>query len=85
MPPTAPGVRRIDKRLQALGLTSYGAYLDHLEVDPDEFLRLFDSVLINVTTSSATPRPGATFERRSSRAPRGQGTVCWETRRSVDG
>jgi two-component system, chemotaxis family, CheB/CheR fusion protein len=41
--------RRITKRMQALGLDSYGEYLDHLEVDPDEFSRFFDSVLINVT------------------------------------
>ena len=41
--------RRIDKRVQALELSSYTAYLDHLQVDPDEFPRLFDTVLINVT------------------------------------
>jgi two-component system, chemotaxis family, CheB/CheR fusion protein len=41
--------RRIDKRLQALELPSYAEYLDHLQVHPDEFPRLFDTVLINVT------------------------------------
>ncbi len=46
-PPTLR--RRIDKRVQALGLGSYADYLDHLQVHPEEFARLFDSVLINVT------------------------------------
>jgi two-component system, chemotaxis family, CheB/CheR fusion protein len=41
--------RRIDKRVQALDLGSYADYLDHLEVHPDEFPKLFDTVLINVT------------------------------------
>jgi two-component system, chemotaxis family, CheB/CheR fusion protein len=41
--------RRIDKRVQALGLDSHLAYLDHLQVHPDEFPLLFDAVLINVT------------------------------------
>jgi two-component system, chemotaxis family, CheB/CheR fusion protein len=41
--------RRLDKRLQALNLGSDAEYLDHLQVHPDEFPRLFDTVLINVT------------------------------------
>ena len=41
--------RRVGKRLQALGLTSYRDYIDQLEVDPAEYQRLFDTVLINVT------------------------------------
>ena len=41
--------RRMDKRLQALGMTSYGSYMDYLEVHPDEFVLLFNTVLINVT------------------------------------
>ena len=42
--------RRMDKRMQALGVTGYGSYTDFLEVHPDEFTRLFNTVLINVTT-----------------------------------
>ncbi len=41
--------RRVGKRVQALGLAGYRDYIDHLEVDPAEFQRLFDTVLINVT------------------------------------
>ena len=41
--------RRIRLRMQALGLADYGAYLDHLEANPDEFAVLFDTILINVT------------------------------------
>ncbi len=42
--------RRTDKRLQALGLAGYSSYTDYLEVHPDEFVLLFNTVLINVTT-----------------------------------
>jgi two-component system, chemotaxis family, CheB/CheR fusion protein len=41
--------RRIRKRMEALGIADYGEYLDHLEVHPDEFPALFDTILINVT------------------------------------
>jgi two-component system CheB/CheR fusion protein len=41
--------RRIDKRMQAVGAESYLRYLDHLEVDPEEFTQLFNTILINVT------------------------------------
>jgi two-component system CheB/CheR fusion protein len=42
--------RRIDKRMQAVGADSYLSYLDHLEVDPEEFTQLFNTILINVTS-----------------------------------
>ncbi len=42
--------RRMDRRLQMLGVTDYAAYTDYLEVHPDEFVLLFNTVLINVTT-----------------------------------
>lgn len=42
-------VRRLNKRLQATGMNSFADYIDFLEVHPDEFSRLFDTVLINVT------------------------------------
>ena len=41
--------RRIDKRMQTVGADSYLGYLDHLEVDPEEFTHLFNTILINVT------------------------------------
>jgi len=42
-------VRRIGKRCSELGLTSFGAYQDYLQVHGDEFAILFDKILINVT------------------------------------
>src|SRR5262245_36886435 len=43
-------VRRITKRLQAVHLDGdYRAYQELLEVQPDEFTELFDTILINVT------------------------------------
>jgi two-component system, chemotaxis family, CheB/CheR fusion protein len=41
--------RRIRKRMAALDIHSFSAYQDHLEVHPDEFTRLFNTILINVT------------------------------------
>jgi len=41
--------RRIRKRMQAVDIDSYDQYQDHLEVTPDEFTELFDTILINVT------------------------------------
>jgi two-component system CheB/CheR fusion protein len=41
--------RRIRKRMQEVNIQSYEDYEDHLEVTPDEFTELFDTILINVT------------------------------------
>jgi two-component system CheB/CheR fusion protein len=41
--------RRIRKRMEAVGIDDYGAYIDYLEVHQDEFPALFDTILINVT------------------------------------
>jgi two-component system, chemotaxis family, CheB/CheR fusion protein len=41
--------RRLRKRMQSTGLDSFDAYIDHLEVHPQEFTHLFNTVLINVT------------------------------------
>jgi two-component system CheB/CheR fusion protein len=41
--------RRIQKRMEAVGVADYGDYLDYLEVHQDEFPALFDTILINVT------------------------------------
>ena len=48
-------VRRVQKRMQQVGLTSYSEYVDYLEVHPDEFLPLFNTVLINVTSFFRDP------------------------------
>jgi two-component system CheB/CheR fusion protein len=41
--------RRIRKRMEAVGLESFAAYQDYLEVHPSEFATLFNVILINVT------------------------------------
>jgi two-component system, chemotaxis family, CheB/CheR fusion protein len=41
--------RRVARRLQDVGLTSYGAYRDLLEAEPREVEALLDTILINVT------------------------------------
>jgi two-component system CheB/CheR fusion protein len=47
--------RRIERRLSAVGVESYSAYLDYLEVHQDEFIQLFNSILINVTSFFRDP------------------------------
>jgi two-component system CheB/CheR fusion protein len=47
--------RRIDKRMQAVGIQSYLDYVDYLEVVPDEFTHLFNTILINVTSFFRDP------------------------------
>ena len=42
-------MRRVEKRMQMVGIASFGDYTDYLEVHPDEFVQLFDVILINVT------------------------------------
>src|SRR5215470_5122494 len=41
--------RRTGKRLQALGLTTYGEYRDYLEEHPEEYENFFNTLLINVS------------------------------------
>jgi two-component system CheB/CheR fusion protein len=41
--------RRIHKRMIALGVREYPDYVDYLEVHPEEFEILFNTILINVT------------------------------------
>jgi two-component system CheB/CheR fusion protein len=47
--------RRLEKRMQDVGKKTYADYLDHLEVDPAEFSRLFDTLLINITAFFRDP------------------------------
>jgi two-component system, chemotaxis family, CheB/CheR fusion protein len=42
-------VRRVVKRMQVVGVEGYIPYVDYLEVHPEEFRALFDTILINVT------------------------------------
>ena len=51
-----PGLlRRMNKRIQMLGLKSFDAYHDYLEVHPEEFTLLFNALLINVTSFFRDP------------------------------
>src|SRR5579883_2874759 len=42
-------VRRVQRRIEKVGLKDYVDYMDFLEVHPDEFIELFNTILINVT------------------------------------
>jgi len=48
-------MRRVTKRMETLGLETYEAYLDYLEVHPEEFGALFNTILINVTSFFRDP------------------------------
>ncbi len=41
--------RRVERRMQQIGATDAAEYLDRLQVDPNEFTHLFNTILINVT------------------------------------
>ena len=43
-------MRRVLKRMQMVGIEGYGDYQDYLEVHPEEFAQLFNTILINVTS-----------------------------------
>jgi two-component system, chemotaxis family, CheB/CheR fusion protein len=47
--------RRVTKRLQTAEVASYADYVDYLEVHPEEFASLFNTVLINVTNFFRDP------------------------------
>ena len=48
-------MRRIERRLQMVQVTDCAAYQDYLEVHPEEFTLLFDTILINVTAFFRDP------------------------------
>jgi len=52
-------VRRVAKRMTQVGAKDYAGYLEYLEANPDEFAALFNTILINVTSSF---RDGAAWE-----------------------
>src|SRR5438552_2487775 len=47
--------RRVEKRMQAVRVDSYDAYRTYLESHPDEFVELFNTILINVTAFFRDP------------------------------
>src|SRR5712691_6877328 len=48
-------MRRVTVRMQLVGASGFGTYQDFLEVVPEEFTRLFNTILINVTTFFRDP------------------------------
>jgi two-component system CheB/CheR fusion protein len=70
--------RRLQKRMELLGVETYEAYRDLLEVQPTEFAALFDTLLINVTGFFRDPeawealRQEAISELLESRTDEGQ-------------
>jgi two-component system, chemotaxis family, CheB/CheR fusion protein len=48
-------IRRVQKRMQQVGVESYSDYIDYLEVHQDEFGPLFNTILINVTSFFRDP------------------------------
>ena len=57
-------MRLVNRRMQAVGIAGYRDYQDHLEVDPAEFARLFDGLLINVTSFFRDPTAWAAVRTR---------------------
>jgi len=43
-------IRRITRRMQVVGIDDLSDYQDYLEVHPEEFAALFNTILINVTS-----------------------------------
>lgn len=48
-------VRRVQRRMDILGISTFADYADHLEVHADEFSQLFNTILINVTSFFRDP------------------------------
>ncbi|HEX5583217.1 CheR family methyltransferase [Gaiella sp.] len=47
--------RRVNRRMTVVGLSTFAEYRDYLELEPEEFSQLFDSMLINVTSFFRDP------------------------------
>ncbi|MBA3924686.1 MAG: chemotaxis protein CheR, partial [Nostocaceae cyanobacterium] len=43
-------IRRIQQRMYVIDIDNYSDYIDYLKVHPDEFVQLFNTLLINVTS-----------------------------------
>src|SRR4051794_17378171 len=55
-------MRRVDRRMQQINLTSYVDYLDYLQLHQDEFTALFNTILINVTSFFRDPEAWAQLQ-----------------------
>src|SRR3981081_3997905 len=48
-------MRRVLKRMGQVAVADFAQYLDYLQVHPDEFAQLFNTILINVTSFFRDP------------------------------
>ncbi len=48
-------MRRVQRRMNVVGVEGFTAYMEHLEFHPGEFAALFDTILINVTSFFRDP------------------------------
>src|ERR671924_515142 len=48
-------MRRVTKRMETVNIDDFTEYIDYLEVHPDEFASLFNTILINVTSFFRDP------------------------------
>jgi len=48
-------MRRVGRRMQLVGVENFADYTDYLEVHPEEFSQLFNTILINVTSFFRDP------------------------------
>jgi len=57
-------MRRTLRRMQTVGVSGFEAYGDYLEVHPEEFALLFNTILINVTSFFRDPQAWEFVEKR---------------------
>jgi two-component system CheB/CheR fusion protein len=74
--------RRFRRRMETVGCESFADYLDYLEVHPDEFQGLFDTLLINVTEFFRDPSAWAhlqevTLPQLLAEKPAGEPIRAW--------
>jgi two-component system CheB/CheR fusion protein len=50
-------MRRVSRRMETLQVQGFEQYVEYLEVHPEEFAQLFNSILINVTSFFRDPAP----------------------------
>jgi two-component system CheB/CheR fusion protein len=57
-------LRRVGKRMDEAGVANASDYIDYLEVHPDEFTTLFNTILINVTSFFRDPSAWEALNRK---------------------
>jgi two-component system CheB/CheR fusion protein len=75
-------MRRVLKRMGDVGLSDFAEYLDYLQVHPDEFAQLFNTILINVTSFLRDPDAwtflaGEVLPRILDAKVAGESIRCW--------